>query len=98
LGEGEAISTNADLFVDPTNRDYHLLSDGDATNTGTNTLAYGVSTDIEEIIRPQSTVYDIGAYEYSSGEELDNGLALHYIKAGTGGTHKVGLGSAIHIK
>jgi hypothetical protein len=98
-GIGEVTGlTNADMFVDPINGDYHLLSDGDATNTGTNTLAYGVSTDIEGIIRPQSTFYDIGAYEYSSGEELDSGLALHYIKAGTGGTHKVGLGSAIHIK
>jgi hypothetical protein len=44
-----------------------LLSDGLATDMGANTISYGVSTDIEGITRPQSTIYDIGAYEYSSG-------------------------------
>lgn len=44
--------------------DYHSLSSGQGIDTGTAISI--VPNDIEGIIRPQGTAYDIGAYEYLS--------------------------------
>ncbi len=51
------------LFVSPSNSDYHLLNDAQAVNTGSSAHAFGITTDIEGTTRPQGAQYDIGAYE-----------------------------------
>jgi hypothetical protein len=48
-------------FVDPANRDFHLLSTSPAVDAGTNT---GVAADYAGTARPQGPAYDMGAYEY----------------------------------
>ena len=55
------ISMPNDLFVNPTNDDYHLKTGSPAINAGTS-LA-GVTDDIDSISRPQGSAYDIGCYE-----------------------------------
>lgn len=56
------IATPAQLFVDPTNANYHLKSGSPAANAGTNLSSY-VTDDLEGDSRPQGTAYDIGCYE-----------------------------------
>jgi len=55
------ISTPNDLFVNPTNDDYHLKTGSPAINAGTS-LA-GVTDDLDGISRPQGGAYDVGCYE-----------------------------------
>lgn len=51
------------LFIDPTNpaRNFHLQSGSPAIDTGLNTL---ITKDMDGILRPQGTAFDIGAYEF----------------------------------
>ena len=54
-------------FTDQDNDDYTLTSVSPARNMGTNV---GVTDDFDETSRPQETYYDAGAYEYSSGSDV----------------------------
>ena len=53
------------LFVDETNKDFHLTSSSPAINAGFN-LAGIVDFDYDGIVRPQTSIWDIGAYEFSN--------------------------------
>ena len=59
-----ASATMADIFTDYSGGDYTLKSDGDAVDNGYNESGV-VDTDIIGTSRPQSTVWDIGAFEFS---------------------------------
>lgn len=59
------------IFVDPANSDYHLLESSQPTNIGTSLVSSVVNVDLEGIVRPQGSGYDIGAYEYSSTTSVD---------------------------
>ena len=61
-------------FVDPDNRDFHLLYNSPAIDAGgtpdfdalaPSYLNIGVTTDYDGAVRPQGAGYDIGAYEYT---------------------------------
>ena len=56
-------------FADPTNNNFHLLSNSPAVDSGMNTSPYGVVNDIEGTPRPYGSAYDIGAYEFNSGNQ-----------------------------
>ena len=58
------IATPAQLFVNPSGYDYHLLSTSPAIDAGTSTDA--PSTDLGGNPRPSGKGYDIGAYEYQA--------------------------------
>ena len=53
-------------FVDPTTNNYHLLADSDAVDAGTDVSGLGVTFDLDGVLRPQDSAFDVGAYEYSS--------------------------------
>ncbi len=55
------VSTTSALFVDPVNNDYHLKSGSPAINAGITVPE--VTDDLEGIVRPQGSAYDLGAYE-----------------------------------
>jgi parallel beta-helix repeat protein len=56
----------AQIFVDYLNNDYHLLSNAQAVNSGTDLILPTVFEDLDDISRPQGSGYDIGCYEFSS--------------------------------
>ncbi len=62
------ISANP-LFVDQTTGDYHLQSNSPCIDTGTSSNAPVI--DFEGTSRPQGSGFDIGAYEYSNGLEIN---------------------------
>lgn len=54
-----------DIFMDPGNNDFHLVSDAQAVNTGvTSSVIHIVLDDFDKNIRPEGSQYDIGAYEF----------------------------------
>jgi MYXO-CTERM domain-containing protein len=58
-------ATPAALFVDPNNGDFHLLSSSPAIDKGS--PVHAPAYDIEAHARPVGPAFDIGAYEYCSG-------------------------------
>jgi len=58
-------TTDLAKFVNAAGGDYHLLSGSPAINTGMNTSAYGVTTDMDGNARPSGGTFDIGAYEFT---------------------------------
>jgi hypothetical protein len=56
------ISTATVLFIDSTNNNYHLKTGSPAGNAGTN-LSPDVTTDLDGVMRPQGSAFDIGCYE-----------------------------------
>jgi hypothetical protein len=66
------LSTTNPKFVSPTAGNFHLQSDSPAINTGT--TIPNVTDDFDGIARPQGAGYDIGAYEYSSGQQIPGDL------------------------
>ncbi len=61
--------SDAGLFVDPGQSDLHLLSAGIAVDHGTGTGA--PVSDYEGNSRPSGNGYDIGAYEYQAGTNVE---------------------------
>ncbi|MBI3546946.1 MAG: right-handed parallel beta-helix repeat-containing protein [Gammaproteobacteria bacterium] len=59
------ISTSASLFMDMAAGNYDLKNGAVAIDHGTSVLnyVYAPSIDIRDVVRPQGTTYDIGAYE-----------------------------------
>jgi len=69
LGEGEMIEEDkTNIFIDPANRNFHILSEGPAINAGTD---LGFARDIEGTSVPQGPAPDIGAYEYAAAAAGD---------------------------
>ncbi len=70
------IALPAQLFVNPTGKDYHLSAASPAIDVGT-TLA-DVTDDLEGQLRPSGFGYDIGAYEFPFVQpaDLNNKLYL----------------------
>lgn len=66
--ESSGINTDP-KFVDPTSpaRNFHLQSGSPAIDAGVNTL---IARDLDGILRPQGSSYDIGAYEYCASNCL----------------------------
>lgn len=54
------------IFVNYPNNDFHLNSASTAVDNGTSMVNPPVGYDLDSIIRPQGSGFDIGAYEYSS--------------------------------
>jgi len=52
------------LFVNLTNRDFHLQAASPAIDTGTSSVNTPVVLDYDNVARPHGAAYDIGAYEY----------------------------------
>lgn len=78
------VSTAAALFVDANNNDYHLSNSSPAINVGT-TLA-AVTDDLEGTPRPQSSGYDMGAYEFLPACGGDTTNPTTSITSPTGGS------------
>jgi len=57
-------------FVDLANGDYRLRSDSPAIDAGAGAVSAIVATDITGAPRPQGSAWDIGAYEYYSGQPI----------------------------
>lgn len=57
------------LFVDPVNRNFHLLGDSPGISAGT--LDGAPDHDIDGVSRPQGPVPDIGAFEQGPDSDLD---------------------------
>jgi len=71
LYPGEKIETDlTKIFVNPSNKDFHLKANSPAINTGVNLSNY-FTTDKDGISRPQGSAWDIGAYEYVEAASPD---------------------------
>lgn len=55
-------------FTDAANMDFTLTANSSARNAGITIST--ITTDFAGVSRPQESIYDIGAYEYSSGGQL----------------------------
>ncbi len=85
--------SQATLFPNYMSNDYHLGAGSQAINVGyILTSPYNVDADGKTI-----AVFDAGAHEYGSSEQLDDGTSLHHFKPGTGSTFKAGAGNAVHL-
>ncbi len=62
--------TQNPLFLNLATYDFHLQQASPAIDAGTSEVAVIVNRDYDYITRPQGSAYDIGAYEYVSGEML----------------------------
>ncbi|MHC4712023.1 MAG: putative Ig domain-containing protein [Planctomycetota bacterium] len=58
-------TTDTDIWVDPSNDDYHLKSGSTAIDAGTTISS--ITDDLDDVSRPQGSAYDCGCYEYESG-------------------------------
>lgn len=60
------------IFVNPVNSDYHLLESSQPTNIGTSLVSSVVNVDLDGIVRPQGSGFDIGCYEYTSTTSVED--------------------------
>ncbi|MFH1414320.1 MAG: PKD domain-containing protein, partial [Candidatus Omnitrophota bacterium] len=77
-GKGSAPSwdtaaVNSDpQFVALGSYNFHLQSGSPAKDAGTSSVSSVVTRDYDGVSRPQNSVYDIGAYEYTVGQEEED--------------------------
>jgi hypothetical protein len=64
------------IFVDHLNYDFHLLSNAQAVNAGTNLVLPTVFEDLDNVSRPQGNGFDIGAYEFNTLTTVEEDLSL----------------------
>ncbi len=68
LGDGEFVETDlAKIFLNPASGDYRLTEGSVAIDKGL-TLSNAFARDIQNTPRPRGLAWDIGAYEYVSGD------------------------------
>ena len=48
--------------------DFHLASNSSAIDNGRDVFSLGVTTDFDGVSRPQGNAFDVGAYEFKSGD------------------------------
>jgi len=53
-----------DIFEDPANGDYHLITNSQAIDAGTPLVSPFVPVDLDGMLRPLGTAFDIGCYEF----------------------------------
>ncbi len=58
------------LFVDNTNGNFHLLPSSQPVNIGTTLVSSVVNVDLDGVVRPQGSGYDIGAYEFTTATSV----------------------------
>ena len=76
----QIVQTENQIFVDPNNSNYHLLQSSQPTNIGTSLVSSVVAVDIDGVLRPQGSGYDIGAYEYSSTTSVEDEKVVNDFK------------------
>lgn len=54
-------------FADPAAGNYHLQSSSPAVDAGADLRSYGIGDDFDGVTRPQSSAFDVGAYEHAGG-------------------------------
>ncbi|MBS1738509.1 MAG: tandem-95 repeat protein, partial [Bacteroidetes bacterium] len=57
--------------------DYHLAYNSPAIDKGRDVYALGVTTDIDGVSRPQGNAFDVGAYEFKSGDTQNKRPVAH---------------------
>ena len=68
------------IFVNPANSDYHLLESSQPTNIGTSLVSSVVNVDLDGVVRPQESGYDIGAYEFTPTTPVDEESTVNDFK------------------
>jgi parallel beta-helix repeat protein len=63
------------IFVDHTNGNFHLQQNAQAVDAGTNLVLPTVFEDLDNILRPQGSDFDIGCYEYSGPTDVANEIS-----------------------
>jgi parallel beta-helix repeat protein len=53
------------IFIDHLNINFHLLQNSQTVNFGTSLVSSIVTTDFDDVPRPQGSEYDIGCYEFA---------------------------------
>jgi parallel beta-helix repeat protein len=67
----QIVQTENQIFVDPNNSNFHLLPSSQPTNIGASLVSSVVNVDLDGIVRPQGSGYDIGCYEYTSATSVE---------------------------
>jgi|SRR5690554_5063831 len=69
-----------EIFMDHTSGDFHLLPNSQPVNFGTSLVASIVLTDIENVLRPQGSGYDAGAFEFLSTTDVKEEINVKNFK------------------
>ena len=75
-GTGNNNINSDPLFVDAANGDFHLQSGSECIDNGTS--AGAPATDINGVSRPQGSGFDMGAYEYTSGDNIPSITSIKF--------------------
>ncbi|MFZ1282269.1 MAG: T9SS type A sorting domain-containing protein, partial [Ignavibacteriaceae bacterium] len=78
----QIVLPESQLFVNHNNGDFHLLPSSQPLDIGTTLVSSIVAVDLDGVLRPQGSGYDIGAYEFTSAtsvedEEIVNNFKLY---------------------
>jgi len=65
-----------ELFTNYLTEDYTLIEGSEAVDKGTNYVSEIITTDLNNLSRPQGDGFDIGAYEYSTPSGINSGIIL----------------------
>lgn len=60
-----------EIFVNHSNGNFHLLQNAQAVDAGTNLVLPIVHEDLDNVLRPQGSGFDIGCYEFTSATSAD---------------------------
>jgi parallel beta-helix repeat protein len=66
-----------EIFVDHTNGNFHLQQNAQAVDAGTNLVLPTVFEDLDNLLRPQGSAFDIGCYEYSSTTTVEDDYSIN---------------------
>jgi parallel beta-helix repeat protein len=68
----QIVQAENQIFIDPNNSEYHLLQSSQPTNIGTSLVSSVVAVDLDGVLRPQGSGFDIGAYEFISATSVED--------------------------